>query len=411
MNNTLNIKSFKKSRLVELLLNTEDKRRYHSLYLSSCYFNLESAMELINEIGRSIHIYEVVIHVDRKEAISIGKVELEKFCNSFKSFKVNFYAVDANSLFHSKLYALISYDNNGDVFCGSLVIGSANLTGRGLVNRSGNIESMLDTQDHELLLQFVKQTKKLACFSIQDIENFSSADEYSFKYSLLQEGAFIHKWMDNLGQYLSVRYQLNGNGKKIIGDDKFRIAGFNIEAATISKRYFDFSYEPPHLDGAENLTRNYGIETYLGYWLPLEALETMFDQNKFSEFRNALESELKNQICAIRGAILKDFEYLKSEGVINISDANPVDVFQNKVDDLLVNELRLKRIFSKYKILFLPYGVNQKQEVEELFDDMVLFSESRARKNITMKAFLSSIDKVSLDLFRNAISMSVENNN
>ena len=271
--NQINIKSYKKGKLLELLEKTQDKRRYHNLYLLSCYFSQDSARKLINDINDVVYLREVQIYIDRKTAVSIGEGDLYRFCESFEDVNVKLHAVDANCLFHSKAYALISFDENNKIYCGSLVIGSANLTGQGLTNRSGNIESLLDTQDRTMLSQFIKQIGSLRIIPIEDLEEYRNSQEYNFKYALLQEGAFIHKWMGNLGQYLSVRYQLNENGRRRIGDDSFRQAGFNIEAATISKMYFNFDYEPPHLEGSKNLTRNYGIETYLGYWMPTSAIE------------------------------------------------------------------------------------------------------------------------------------------
>ena len=407
MGNQINIKSFKKRRLLELLQKTRDKRRYHYLYLLSCYFSQDAARVLINEINKLIRISEVLIYIDRKTAVSIGKDELRRFCNSFRNVDVKLYAVDANCLFHSKAYALISFDNDNDIYCGSLVVGSANLTGQGLVNRSGNIESLLDTQDIDILSQFVHQLDALSIVTIEDIEKFTDSQEYNFKYALLQEGVFIHKWTDNLGQYLSIRYQLNENGKSRIGDEAFKQAGFNVEAATISKRYFQFDYDPPHLEGTENLIKNYGIETYLGHWIPSSVFDTIFEDNEYEKFCNALKKQIYEQLDRITDKIKQDFDFLKAENLIQLSDVNPVESFQDKINDLLENDLKLKRIFSKYETFYLPYDLKQKEEIEELYYEMLVHSESRKRENITMKALLAAVSSTSLELFRNIITESM----
>jgi hypothetical protein len=355
-----------------------------------------------------INLTEVKIYIDRKTACCIGKTELTKFNKSFKDIKVNLYAVETEYLFHTKAYAIISNNDDDSIVCGSLVIGSANLTGSGLTSKYGNIESLLDTQDNDCLTHFIEQILSLKLLTVEEIEKFKNADDFSFKYALLQEGCFIHKWLDNLGQYLSTRYQLNEKGKEKIGDETFRNAGFNIETATISKRYFRFEYEPPHLEDAENLTRNYGIETYLGHWIPNAALETLFEQNAFEEFKNNLKNEIELQIENIRKSIAQDLEYLKSEDIIQVTESNPIELFEKKVAELFENELKLKRIFSKYEIFNLPYDISQKENIEELFEEMVSLSESRSRKNIAMKAFLNALTKPSLDDFRDLINENIE---
>jgi len=63
----INIKSLKKKNLVGLLLKT-DKRRYHCLYLASCYFTPDAAESVINDVRQSIYLSKVVVYIDRKIA-------------------------------------------------------------------------------------------------------------------------------------------------------------------------------------------------------------------------------------------------------------------------------------------------------------------------------------------------------
>ena len=406
MQNKFHITTFKKSRLLNLLSETIDKRRYHNLYLTSCYISLDSAKKIIVDINKIVLLSEVYIYIDRKSAIAIGGNKLTSFCNSFKNVKVTLYSVETKHLFHSKAYALISFDENEEIYCGSLVIGSANLTGLGLTKKNGNIECLLDSQDDSLLQEFLNQLDKIQIVEVSDIEKFSKAEEYSFIYALLQEGAFIHKWTDNLGQYFTIRYKLNKNGKGKVGDPDLELMGFNIETATISKRYFIFDYVPSHLVDSENLTRNYGIETYLGFWLPNDALETLFDKKGFKGFKARIFKALDEQLNEIKTQILKDLEYLKNEDFIESVDSDPVKLFERKIDELKDNDLKLKNIFSKYEIFELPYDLRRKDEIEELFHEMVTLCESR-KKNLTMKAFLNAYSLFSLDVFRNGLDQEI----
>lgn len=402
-----NTRNYKKRTLVDLLLTTPDRRRSHYIYLTSCYFTIQSARNLINEINKTLNVSDYYIYIDRKTAVAIGKDELECFANSFRNADVTLYAVETTTLFHSKAYAAISYDDEGEIYCGSLVVGSANLTGNGIIRRNGNIESMLETQEIEHLVEFTEQLDSLHSIPIEEIEEFEKSDSFSFKYALLQEGVFIHKWADNLANNLSIRYHLNTDGKERLGDSAFSSAGFNIATATISKQYFKFDYKPPHLDNSENLSRKYGIETYLGYWVPYEAAESLIDKEKFKKFKKKLKKQLQVEIKDIKQRIQHDYETLCTEGIIDESDIDMPESFEIKANKLLDNDFKLMRIFNKYETFYLPFDINQKEEIEELFDEMLELVESRKAKNTSMKAFLKAIKSASLDELRKSISVTI----
>ncbi|WP_430232631.1 hypothetical protein [Nitrosomonas communis] len=394
----LHIKAKKKQTLIELLGKT-DKRRNHSLYLCSCYFAPEAARGLIRELSKSINMSLINIYIDRKVAIEHGRKSLEEFCNSFADLKINLYAVETNILFHSKSYALVAFDESNNITSGSIVLGSANLTGAGLMKNGGNIECLIDSQDINLLEEHMAQLSKLKILPIDKLNDFSNKDEYSFKYALLRSGVFIHKWNDSLEQYLSIRYRLTREGKSRIGDHSFKRVGFNIETATISKRYFRFDYTPKHLKEAENVIRNFGIESYLGYWLPYVAVESMFDKKDLELFKERLFSDIERQRNVIEQQIQQDFSYLMNEGLIEEIEVNPVNLFNKKLVDLMTNELKLKRVYSKYEIFNLPYDVQQKNEILELFDELIEVAESKTRKNTAVKAFLASYATFSIERF------------
>lgn len=404
------IKSSKKDTLINLLSKT-DKRRNYSLYLVSCYFTAGAAKKIINELGKVMKFSEVNVYIDRKSAYKAGKIQLNEFCSSFNNLTVNFFAVDTIFLFHTKTYALISYDQYNSIY-GILVAGSANLTESGLTSNSGNIESLFDTQDSERLREFTSQIEKLKTLSIDEIDKFKDAKDFNFKYALLCEGIFVHKWTDDLGKYLSIRYELNENGKQKIGDPAFKNVGFDIDTASISKRYFDFDYEPRlSSEQARNITRNYGIENHLGHWLPICASEILLDTREFNDFKTKLKNQLLEQIEYIKRNIQNDFNDLKESDIIKSMDFNPAESFEKKVESLLENECRLKRIFSKYETFELPYGLEQKDDINKLFKDMVLLSESSLKKNKAMRAFLQCIESVDITNFQETIRNHLKNDN
>jgi len=400
MNKQLHIKSNKQDVLIDLLLKTPDKRRKHFLYLTSCYFTPASAQKIIDDLDGSIRLSCVTIYIDRKTAISLGYEALNNIC---KTDKIKLFAVNTECLFHSKAYALISFDQddaNNEIRCGSLVVGSANLTQTGLSSKNGNIECLLDTQNNELINEFFGQIKKLSHINIKDIEKFKpkERDTYSFKYALMQRGAFVHRWLVDLGQYFSVRYRLSELGKEKIGDPIFRNRGFEIETATISKRYFHFDYDPPHLENTRNLIKRYGIETYLGHWVPRNVLGDLVNPEGIEDFKSKLFTSLAYQSETIKQEIQHDMEYFKKAGILDEDDTSSVDIFEKKVIDLQENDYKVKRIFNKFEVFDLPYDLREKERINDVFYEIIELCESRKTRNAAMKGFLSAYANADLDM-------------
>ena len=398
MGDQLHIRTRKKTKLVDLLLKAQDKRRCYHLYLTSCYFTPETAKNIIGKLCESIRLTGVTVYIDRKTATLHGSKVLTKFCKN-GNLEIKLFAVDSAILFHSKAYALVSYSESNEIYCGSLVVGSANLTGNGLADIGGNVECLLDTQDDEILVEFLSKLSSLPLIDLVNIDKFKLADKdkYTFKYALLQRGVFIHKWTDDLAQYFAVKYILNDSGKEKIGDPVFKDRGFNVETATISKRYFHFDYEPPHLEDTENLRKNYGIETFLGHWMPRSALASLLEVKGIEIFKTKLFSAIDAQYVSIKQQIEQDMEYLLSAGIVEKGDSSPIEIFDKKIQDLRDNEYKIMRICSKYEVFDLPYDLQEKDKIEGLFDDIIALCESRKKRNAAMRGFLNAYKNANLD--------------
>ena len=128
------------SKLVNSLSKGVDKAQKYTLTIVSCYFNPVSIKKLIDEIKeQNIQIVSLDIYVDRGDVLKIGKEELRKWLVGVKE-KINtqFYIFNKCYLFHPKAYCLSVHKSFS---IGSLVLGSANITGNGLTFESGNLES------------------------------------------------------------------------------------------------------------------------------------------------------------------------------------------------------------------------------------------------------------------------------
>ena len=398
------VRGNKKSNLIDMLIKV-DKRRHYKLYINTCYFTPNAAKSIIMSLKDDVSIEEVYINIDRREAIKWGKNALEAFCQSFRLFPVYINAVETPALFHSKTYSLVNLDEDNYIISGSLVIGSANLTDMGVSLRSGNIESFIDTQDLEVVADHYNQMQKLNLIDLDSINDFSKSEEYSFKYALINEGYFYHKWSDNLGQYLAVRFKLSEEGKKQTKNETLEGIGFKIDTATISKQYFSFNdIVPRHLENTSNLFRDYGIETHLGYWIP-KCISNSIDVDEFEQFSDKLFGKLESEIVNIKNQITSDFNFLLNKGLIEAIEDNEINEssniavsnFDKKVENLKTNPLKLKRIFSKYDIFELPYEITDKENIEELFAEMLVVVESKSRKNSSSRAFVTSYEKLNLE--------------
>lgn len=389
----------KQSTLIELLTDV-DKRKSYVLYLCSCYFTPKSAKTLIMKLSKIVKIEQVYIYIDRKEAVKHGKTVLKKFSNDreLRPFNVTLEAVETNSLFHSKTYCLFHVDEDCEITGGSLVVGSANLTANGVGHKNGNIESFIGTKDLYTTEEYHSSFLDLETIDIENLNEFNKNQELSFRYSLIKEGCFYHKWNENLEQYLSVKFKLSKEGKAQIKNDKLVVAGFNLDTATISKRYFQFDdFVPSHLNETETLIRNYAIETHLGYWIPKEVGNEMISE-EFEIYKERLFTKLDSEIETIQKEIQKDYSYLREHNLIEITDedyfSNDTPLlskgFSEKVEKLKVNDLRLKRIFNKYEIFELPYGIENREAINELFEEILDVAKSKTRKNQTVHAFLEA---------------------
>ena len=400
MSPQINIKSRKSTLLVSLLTRT-DKRRHHTLYICSCYFDAEAAKKLIRDVEKEVKLNAVVIYVDRRQALSIGKADLESFLSNIRRTSTVstalLYIVDSDELFHTKAYALIAQEDHV-YHCGSLVIASANLTGSGLTNPRGNIESLLDTQSIELIREFVAQLGALKVINVEDLDLFVTADSLAFMFGLLMRGQFVHKWSNNLGQYLAVRYRLNKNGREQIKNEDLERLGFAVEAASISKRYFNFEPNDTDSRSTENLIRRYGIETHLGHWVPKPAIRMLMDrEDGFPLFKAKVKDHWDTQHDRMVGEIKADFDRLLERNFIDDMDS-PIASFELRVRSLLEDsDIKLWRIYSRYEFFELPYSAEQDVEIRKLHEEIVATIESRTNKNLAMKAYSSAIESRSLE--------------
>ena len=423
MNNIyLNVSEEKKESLLNAL-STIDKRKLYNFYLLSCYFNPKSLIDVVSGVREFAKLNKVYIYIDKREAIAAGYDLNKKISDLFKNEHANLdfevRVVDSDALFHTKAYALIACDDDNH---GSLVIGSANLTKSGLTNKTGNIETIIPSSDRSIISGFIKNISSLQFLDLSEINNFTKSSSIAFKLALLCQGYFVHKWSDTIKQQFAVPYSLTDKGRRDIKNKDSLVSrlGFNAEAVTISKNYFEFSFEPRGDLEVNSLIKNYGIETYLGHWVP----KVIFDKfatrasTKLSlkEFVENLVKAWKDQQSSIESKIEDDFRQMKEEGLLELPKRSPeaYKPFENlkqrigvRINNkssvnnptgLINNDKKLRRIFLKMAEVDLPFDISNSKDISDIFDDINYTIESKKKMNRSMYAFHLAIKTVDISV-------------
>lgn len=377
-----------------------DRRYKYSLYLISCYFDIDSALELIKHTLSTNNINEIHIYIDRNESYRIGydnlKVFLKRVRQSISMRRcgcdVKLFAVKGNpGIFHSKIFALINYNQNLEINNGKIILGSANLTRMGLMADNGNIETTYTTTRKSDLRSFVSSLAQLEQrkVAIEDLYQFdidSDEEAYDWQYALLNSGFFIHKWSDSLSNDLSAKFMLTERGRELIQNNTLEHQGFYGNTKSISKNYFSFEYlecYPSYLGGDRDFIKKHGLEVYLGYWVPKGALYINKDY-EFETFKKSLVKELKSQQNEILKQIKYDISWLQDNDFI--SRKYTTDYFSDKfIISIEKNDLKIMRIYTKYEIFEMPYSFSQDLEVNTLYDQVLTTKDNKPKKQVSRK--------------------------
>lgn len=394
-----NISKEKSSRLVDALCSNIDARKKYQLSIFTCYLadDLAKVKDFIEEVSNNIKLTDVRLYIDARECIRIGLNHLQDFQKSYFDhyISLDIIAIDTPTLFHSKAYTLLSHDEKS----GLLLMGSANFSKGGLfANRGGNYESLLMTNDIETVNQFLSlegvQDKYIK--TLDRLEEYKAAN-FTFKYALLQQGRFVHKWSETFNQYFAIKYKLSEKAKNEIGNDVLRSLGFAVDAETISRQFFDFSNLKKDEEADEkqfNRLLRRGIETYLGHWLPSPLLHEIGAKIQTNKIFETLSENIDQQLIEHQQRIIDTFERLKVEGFIDKSDESkdPIQEVRDKLAKLEQDHDKLYRLWHKFYDFELPYDLSQKDDIEIVYKDLVNRIQSKKRKNAAAYSVLESLD-------------------
>jgi len=404
-----------KSDVVVDYLTKVNKQRKYDLYLISCYIDKEFPFDFIKSIIASIRLKNINIYIDRNEVFRVGQKEIKILLKRIRqsmtmqgqNVEVNLYCVKGYpGIFHCKAYMLVNYDSSESIEDGALVIGSANLSAKGLSNTRGNFETLIGLKSKNDLKNIINgidalnSVKVLVDFDdITTFQNITSDNEFSWQYALLKSGYFVHKWSNNLGNELSVKFYLSEEGQKTVQSDELIELGFRSDTKTISKDYFKFTFPKVYLGGDKNFLTLHGLETYMGHWVPKACL-TIENDDDFNSFKQRLEVELSEQRSEIKKLISEDRETLLTLGLI-VKSYQPKVFTAKYIQDLLSDELKLYRIYTKYHIYALTFDYSKTEEIEQIYKELTSTLEAKKKNWPVCQALNVAIESLDINCLIN----------
>lgn len=376
-----------------------DRRHSYELSLATCYCTPEAVRRFIDAIQTKLRISAVYLYLDRRTAISIGHENLTCLMQAYPEL-LFVYAIKAGRLFHTKGYCLAAYSGD-DLLHGRLAIGSANLTAPGLTNAHGNIESIAihsNIRTIRKFLEFFDDGDTVIDLSDNDLTDFSQDDPTvatDFQYALLTLGYFSHNWSANLATYFSVRHQLNEEGRRRVREgspEEIGRLGFQMDVASISRSYFDFDLQHWRRPDDGKLVKNFGIECFLGHWIPKSIVDNGKEENRhFNEFKAAMFIDLDSEMEGICRKIEEHYESLTWEGIIDEREIEPTQAFQEKTEALRNDDIQLYRIWSGRHFFDFPYDLGNVEAIRDTFEDLVDTAKRSKRKNGAKRAIIEAV--------------------
>jgi len=372
------------------------KQRRHELWILSCYIDLDIIESYVSYLLKSVRITDVYLAFNFAEIYKIGPNETKDKLSSVKSklqelgVELEYQALSSSKLVHSKGYAVIQRVND-EAEDGIVLVTSANFTKPGF--KGENIEFGYFSSKKQDIKDFEKKYDYLWDTIGTDISTaVFKQNEYFFKFALLSSGVFLHKWSGNLSQQVGIKYELTELAKQK-GNIAPELTAVGFEAGdTFTRQVLDLA-DLPEKEVPISFIKRFTIETYWGRWCPIEAwnrLSRTFEGSKefIDQFQIATEDEalesIKNEAYSIQKNLVK-------QGLIEEVKKEHLDRWFERVQELSCNIHRLERIFTGYEVHKLPYSIEQKADIIELFASLKETIEISKAKNIAKEKVISAI--------------------
>lgn len=362
-------------------------QRRHELWILTCYVDFDLVEQYVNVLKNNIRITDVYLAFNFSEIYKDGpnkaSEKLGKITRSLKKNGIEFEwkALASSKLVHSKGYALIQR-SGGAVPGGIVLTTSANFTVPGF--KGGNVEiGYLSTKKKDVQ-DFEKAYNKLWDKLGREIDlAIFKQEEYLLKFALLSSGVFLHKWSGNLSQQIGIRYELTSLAKEK-GAIAPELANVGFETGdSFTRQVLNMSELPPK-EIPRSFINRFTIETFWGRWCPIDAwnaLRKSFEgANQFiQQFEKATDESILNKVKKESLLVQKD---LVEKTLIKPVKDNHLENWAIRIQELRSNHRRIERFYIGYEAHELPYAIDQKSEIEDLFDSLMEAIEISRAMNI-----------------------------
>lgn len=374
------------------------KQRRHEFWILSCYVDFNFIEKYVDKLLSIIKITDIYLAFNFAEIYRLGPLETEKklFDIQKKLHKTNvdfkWRALASSKLVHSKGYALIQRSKN-TISGGAILVTSANFTVPGF--EGDNVEMGYISTKKQDIRDFEKKYNEL--WDILGVD-FRSAvfkqEEYLLKFALLSSGFFLHKWSGSLSQEIGIKYKLTELAK-MKGTIAPELAAVGFEAGdTFTMKVLKLENLPSKEIPRAFIAR-FTIETYWGRWCLADAWSTLsksFEgaEEFIKEFQNATEED---KLSEIKEETLKKQSKLIDSYLLEPVKTDHLDRWMFRMQELRKNNRRLERFFTGYEAHLLPYTIEQKTEVNDLFNSILEGIALTKARNIAKEKILAASEE------------------
>ena len=374
------------------------KQRRHELWILSCYIEFDLIEEYACRLSNNIRLTDIYLAFDFSEIYKIGpkksKSKLDEITErlSKKKIKFEWMALASSNLVHSKAYAIMQIQDDS-VKNGVVLTTSANFTKPGFVG--GNVEiGYISTQKKDIkdfIIHYNTLWKDLG----REIGGAVKENEdYLLKFALLSSGFFIHKWAGSLRQQIGIKYELTEFAKaQGTISPELKLYGFET-GDTFTRQALKLDNLPTK-EVPRQFIKDYTIETYWGRWCPSDAWNTLSMNFKgANEFKEAFKKCTDEKILSETIIEARKVQYqLADNKLIEPVSEDHLENWASRVRELRENNQRLERFYTGYDVHSLPYGIEQKEDVIDLFHSLSNAIETSKAKNIAKKKVESATSK------------------
>ena len=379
------------------------RQRRHELWILTCYVEFDLVEEYVEYLLKSIRITDVYLAFNFSEIYKDGPnntaERLKKITDRLdeKGISFEWKALASSKLVHSKGYALIQR-YKGAVSGGVVLTTSANYTVPGF--KGGNVEIGYLSTKRKDVHNFEKAYDYLWDELGSDIDSaVFKQEEYLLKFALLSSGLFLHKWSGSLSQQIAIRYELTPLAKEK-GAIAPELAAVGFEAGdTFTRQVLNMS-ELPAKEIPRSFITRFTIETFWGRWCPIDAWDALSKSFEGSsqfiqQFKDATEESALIDAKEKANAVQFD---LIAKGLIKPVNENHLENWAARIQELRSNHRRLERLHIGYEAHELPYEIDQKPEVQELFDSLMEAIELSKASNIAKGKVVAAMKKANPNL-------------